>query len=333
MRRLILVTGTPRSGTTVVGQILGFARHTGTLHEPLNAQVGLKSVTRFYEFIEGEEADPGRLNAVVDGIRRLRLAYKPGGFPREAPWKRALKRVVGGRALASYRLCRLRPGLERIVWKDPFASFVAPLLAERYDMDVVVTVRDPFAMAASYKRMGWRFDVAPLADRLAACQPDAVAGLPARPDPGDPVGVGAALWHLTYRYLLTAMDRSRRIHLLDTDRLVERPIPVCRALYGALDLPWDTRVEQRIAGLYRERGGAAIPKQGVAHDHRRAVSSVNTYWTTILDHDEIARVEHLNGRLWAELQAACDEHGWHTPDPANERVPGTSRPSARSHAH
>ena len=42
--QLVLVTGSPRSGTTAVGQMLALGRGVGTLHEPFNRLVGLKEI-------------------------------------------------------------------------------------------------------------------------------------------------------------------------------------------------------------------------------------------------------------------------------------------------
>ena len=48
-RRLILVTGVPRSGTTAVGQMLSLAAGAGALHEPFNYHSGLRHIANYFE--------------------------------------------------------------------------------------------------------------------------------------------------------------------------------------------------------------------------------------------------------------------------------------------
>lgn len=305
--RLILVTGVPRGGTTAVGRALAFARGSCSLHEPLNAQVGLRRVERFFELVDVPYGAPPKLSLLLNDIVRLRLEYKPGVFAADSGLRRMAKYLVGGRAVNSYRRCRLYPGLRRIIWKDPFAAFIAGTVARDQGVPVVVCVRNPWAVASSFKRMGWgRGDLLPrlvadlgAEDRVARLCP---GGLPQQ---GDMVGNGSLLWYLLYEYLLAEQAKGADIAFVNIDDVVAGPLEIYHKLYGRLDLPWDAGVERRIVRMYKSDANNALPRDGKAHDSRRDLRSVNEYWRKLLTPEEAMQVERLSNGLWPRLRNAC----------------------------
>lgn len=303
-RRLILVTGSPRSGTTAVGQALSEGIGVCNLHEPFNYHVGLRSVQRYFEIPGSNGFSDEDLRHTVESIRRLRLRYKPGVFPGEPGLRRLAKRVFGGRAVTWYRRCRFSPGVDTIIWKDPFACFFAAGLAEDHDVQVIVTLRNPWAVAGSFKRMGWAFDLADIHSRLSE------AGVPGTCPldqdtvcTRDPVRNGAAIWTLVYGVLEEANRRlAGQIRFLDLDSVVADPVPTFKGLYRDLDLPWSPRVERRIRRRYVHReDGVSAPRAQRAHDQRRDLDAVNTYWRQLLDDDEVEVVTETSGSLWERL--------------------------------
>lgn len=303
-RRIILVTGSPRSGTTAVGRVLSYGRGVCNLHEPLNYHVGLRTVQRYFEIAGTGGFMDDDVVRLVDSIRRLRLRFKPGVFPGDTGVRRYAKRMFGGRARMSYRRCRFEPGVGTIIWKDPFACFLAATLATEHDVQVVVTLRNPWAVAGSFKRMGWAFDLADIHERLVE------AGVPGLPklDPSairscDPALNGAALWTLVYSVLDAASRRSERLRFLDLDRVVAEPMKTYAELYEHLNLPWASGVERRIRNNYG-LGAAqtAAPRSRRAHDQRRDLGAVNTYWSGVLDEAEAEAVTRTSGTLWESVR-------------------------------
>ena len=298
--RIIVVTGTPRSGTTAVGHLLSLGGTVGGLHEPLNYHVGVREVDAYFEFV-GDRA--ARLDAIVRGIRALRLRFKPGIFPEDRGLWRMFKRVAGGRAVNSYRSCRLNAWLDTIVWKDPFAALVSDYLAVHHHVDVVVTVRSPWAVAASFTRMGWGFDLPALVGRLRhaglewAVPEVALDGLP-------PAMNGAVLWHITYALAMRWSAANARLFLLDIDQLVRAPVATYEALYQRLRLPWSKRTAKRITRAYRSGPGDGAPRGRKAHDRRRDLREVNTYWQRLLGEPEAAEINRVAGALWKSMQRA-----------------------------
>ncbi len=299
-RRLVLVTGTPRSGTTPVGDLLAAAPGTRALYEPLNFHVGDRRVSRYFETLGSGEFTAERCDELVAAIRDLRLRLRPGLFPEDRGARRLVKRATGSQTRWTYRRCRLRRGLRTVVWKDPFAMFLAPRVAAVHGVPVVVTLRPPEAVAASFKRLGWRFDVADLVDRLGPAG-DRYRPVLAGVRLGRPVDDAAALWHVANDWLLRTAASAPGIQFLDLDRLVTDRVPVMRGLFDRLALPWTPAVERQVAQSAAV-SGAAVPTGHRAHGGRRDPAAVNSYWTGVLTETEARSVTRLNGDLWQELR-------------------------------
>ncbi len=301
--RLILVTGAPRSGTTVVGQMLGLGRGVGTLHEPFNELVGLKEVEHYFEVPGGGHCSLEHFDQCVRNMRALRLSFKQGLFPREQGLRRAFKRIVGGRAVNSYRQCRLTPFLNTIIWKDPFACFAGDRVIGEHGAEVVVTLRNPWAVAASFKRMEWGFKLHEIFPRLVE------AGIECPPmegttwDKRDQSAVNATLlWNAIYANLAKGAGKAH-YHFVDLDQVVQDPLGTYKRLYQALALPWGPRVEAAINKRYQSSSDQSAPTGQKAHDRNRDLSAVNTYWSKLLDEEEINLVESVNGELWRKLES------------------------------
>ena len=164
---LVLVTGTPRSGTTPVGDALAAAPGARTLYEPLNFHVGDRRVTRYFEVPGAGGFDEATADALVADIGRCACGCDPGIFPEDRGLRRAgqardrepdARRRTGSAALD--------PRLRTLIWKDPFAAFVAARGRGRTACrSWSRCARRPRSPPASSAWAG-RFDVADLVARL-----------------------------------------------------------------------------------------------------------------------------------------------------------------------
>jgi hypothetical protein len=299
----VLVTGTPRSGTTPVGDALAAAPGARTLYEPLNFHVGDRRISRYFEVPGAAGFSDATADALVHDIRALRLRLRPGLFPEDQGLRRLVKHVTGSRTLATYRQCRLDPALRTIVWKDPFATFLAPRVARDHGIPVVITVRPPAAVAASFKRLSWGFDTADLVARLGP-QGEPYRDLVARVTADRPAHNGAVLWHVVNDWLLRSCADIPNMHVVDLEQLVQHRTATLRWLYAELGLTWGPAIERH---LRRTAGGdgPATPTSGRAHDAKRDPAAVNTYWADVLDPHEVAFVEEINAELWERVQATA----------------------------
>ncbi len=291
--RLILVTGAPRSGTTVVGELLTAASHTGELYEPMNASVGDPAIRNPFEVPGSADFSHEAGEAFIDRVAARRLRpRKASGTKRHPYFNRTNRTIV---------LDRLSPTRRRTVWKDPFAFFLTPQVVARGDIPVVVTLRDPLSLAGSFKRMDWAADVGGLARRMREAglrvdeTPETIAMTQA-----DPVRTAAVLWNLCHRTLIGWLDQGLDVLPVTVSDLIERPAETSARLAAHTSLRVRPPAAPESQGA-QAGANAALP--GKAHVKNRSATSITEYWKRVLDEDEAAFCRELCGSLWEELEA------------------------------
>lgn len=303
-RRIVLVTGCPRSGTTAIGACLAEAAGARYLYEPFNFHSGVRQIQRYFEVPGAGGFSTSGFDRIVEDIRALELELKSGLFPEDRGSRRFLKSLIGGRSRVSYLMCRLDWRLRTIIWKDPIASFAASAANRRHGIPVLATVRDPLAVAASFRRMNWAFDLSDIGARLEE------AGIATnrldrrhQSELRDPVVNAAVLWRWIYDSLLEARRNGAEIEFIDVEQVVSDPLSTYRDLYRRYGLDWSDRVATRINRRYASAGPAKpadLPRR--AHVARRDVAQINRYGLKMLQAGDVDRVVSITGDLWDRLR-------------------------------
>jgi Sulfotransferase family len=281
-RRPILVTGMPRSGTTWVGRILTASREVGYINEPFNLEsppgTPRLPVEHWYTYVAPENEERF-LRPVLDLISfRYALARE---------LRRCRTRTDVDHTLKMW-LTSVRDRNRRPLIKEPHAVFSADWFRERFEADVVVTIRHPAAVVSSWKRLEWSFDFANLLnqptlmrDRLEPLRAEMEeAVLPHR----DLIDRVALLWRIVYSVVQEYARCSSRIHVVRQEDLSREPLQEYAKLYKALGLSFTHRAATAVA----LSTGSANPKE---------TSIVSPHETKL---DSKANLEHWKKRLTAE---------------------------------
>ena len=161
--RKFLVTGAPRSGTTVLGRIMAGSPAVNYLWEPFNNRYRA-NVPDYYPYIGASSPAAKRTayNDLVQATLRLKQldAYIAIRENDSLPVRMG-KRLGLNRNFVHYRQVQLRQRLRRpttLLCKDPIAVFLSQYLVEEHGFTVVGIVRHPVAVAESRRRLNWRFD-------------------------------------------------------------------------------------------------------------------------------------------------------------------------------
>jgi hypothetical protein len=136
----LLVTGVPRSGTTWLARTLAAGPRTAMPgREPMNP--------RGRQFA---------LGGTVDGWVRLQHPE-----PRQTRLLRRVYRGLEPRTLSRYGIRQLTAAAPwtRTIVKDPFAMLSIPTVVRVTGARPLLLYRNPSAVLASYRRMGWRADL------------------------------------------------------------------------------------------------------------------------------------------------------------------------------
>ncbi|GLW07299.1 sulfotransferase family protein [Microtetraspora sp. NBRC 13810] len=246
-RRPVLVTGLPRSGTSWAGKMLAAGGDLVYVNEPLNPQhppgrspgVLNATVTHRFQYI-CRDNEAAWLPAFADTVA-LRYRFLAELRRNRSPYDLARLARYG----AAFTAGRLRG--RRALLDDPFAVLSAGWFAERLGCRVVVLVRDPVSLAASWQRLGWTVYFHELLEQplLLRDHPE-VAETRALVGSQDRLAKVAALWRLTSAITARLADRHPGVLVVRYEDLATAPLAAFRHLYTWAGLPWSARAERRI---------------------------------------------------------------------------------------
>jgi hypothetical protein len=193
----------------------------------------------------------------------------------------------------------VRSRRRRPLVKEPHAVFSAPWFSSRLGSDVVVTVRHPAAVVASWKRLGWSFDFnnlltqpALLRDWLEPFETEMRAALE---PPADLVDRVALLWHVIYDVVGEHRKRFPEFHVVRQEDLSRNPTDEFRRLYGQLRVPFTSDVEHTVASASSRDN----PKETqVESPHETRLDSIANLgsWRTRLSPEELNRIRRRTER-------------------------------------
>ncbi|MFD0657935.1 sulfotransferase [Thermocatellispora tengchongensis] len=243
----MLVTGLPRSGTSWAGRMLAAGGELVYVNEPLNPQhppgrcpgVLNATVTHRFQYICRANEDAWS-RAFADTVA---LRYRFGAELRRNRSAYDLARMV--RYGAAFTVGRVLG--RRALLDDPFAVLSAGWFAERLGCRVIVLVRDPVALAASWRRLGWTVYFHELLEQplLVRDHPE-VEQTRALVGSQDRTAKLAALWRIAATVTGRLALRHPGITLVRYEELAADPLTGFRRLYDHAGLAWSPRAERRI---------------------------------------------------------------------------------------
>lgn len=285
--RPLLVTGVPRSGTTWLARELASAPSCAlTGREPMNPN------GRQYQ-LAGTVDNWVRLSrpsrTQVAALRRAYLGLAPGVYGR-----------------FGHRQWRAPLPTTRVVVKDPYAVLSLDTIAHVTDALPVLVYRHPAAVLSSYRRMGWRPDVADVASALAG---QSGATPPAGAEHDLVLGM-AWFWATLNATALDAMEHVQGAVVVDHAELAAGGAAAMNSLFAACGLPptWTPaqRPDTEQRQLARTSTSTAKTDAGAPVLHRldRPSEQVATQWRSSVDDDELALLDALAGPTLRRLELA-----------------------------
>lgn len=297
-RRLILVTGAPRTATTPVGNTLTEGAGAVSLYEPLGP-TGLRAVSNWYPMAgEGLDLTGAQLARLLDDLRHSRSGGLKSQVRIGNSWNIKIA-LFGSRTLHSFRIARLQPWKKTVIWKDPHAIMLANDVVEA-GVSCVVTLRTPHAHAASYKRLGWTSQAREIYPRWSLRFGPCAICEAAFSEIENPVVSGALIWRMSYLSLIRtgALDR---VHLVTSEALAADEEGTYRRLFEVLGLKGADTLHATLAK--RQKDAKAVPDSKTTHDWNRSVAAVNSYWKDLLSPEEIRKVDDLTADVFETVSS------------------------------
>jgi hypothetical protein len=306
----VLVTGSMRSGTTFVGNVLAASSDFFYLHEPLNPVWGIASNDRWFLYVRDADDRGGN---VIDGLMRLEVKFRTPETGR--PIRDLIKRWIGSRSgwrAAYYKHIASRRA--RLLLKDPLAALASRYMHDHYGVDVLVLVRHPMAFYYSNKRLGWDFDLDHflsqdhlLADHLVEEVP-----LLERKDLSYAQRIGL-LWRCVYRALTNfsrELEREQNWVVKRHEDICTQPKKEFSEVFERIGVPFGGDVKQFIDEHMDTSN--TVQAEGKTHKLQRNSRNLVDYWKEHVSKNEITAVRTITGEI-ASLY--YDESTWAVGDP------------------
>lgn len=303
-RKVVMVAGCPRSGSTILAKVLSLSHRTAYAEEPLNAQTGLQGTSEQFVYLHDGSALADTYDRIVTDMVSGRAKYKTSQFkPKQLGLgRRVFYALFTNRYNFQYKLGLLNPFADTLVSKDPTASLSAEYLHQKFGFDVILTLRHPCAVVASHQRLGWRWPIG----RLLA-NPDLKEQLSKelrelKVEGLDSVESLAWYWRAINEMLLVFLKRNPDIKLVEHEHFSAQPQEVTKYLYGWFGLPYTSHVAATVARL-TGANNATDPRSDRAHTLRRNSKENIARWKHLMSEADTERILAITGDVYQQLQA------------------------------
>ena len=271
IRNWIFVTGSIRSGTTFLSDILSTPLSVDYIHEPFNIRCGMPGMDQRYRYITEtlENNEMRTLDRQFQKLKQYDFELRTSSYHKDPFHIKMIKKVVGSRGPFFLRLAKANYLHRHCIVKDPTAPLITRHLHTAYQFKPVIIVRHPASLVASFKRVSWWPQT-----RELISQPLFVRDCLSEEDLAyyssyDHSSLTDACFHwlFTNRTLLRWAD-AFGWPVITHEELCASPVQTFRALYDTLGLPWSSYVERKI---HRKTHGGNSPeaRQGRVQDFSR----------------------------------------------------------------
>lgn len=284
----ILVTGSHRSGSTWVGQMIAQSPAVTYIHEPFNIDPRSGCCGGVFENWFTYVCDDNA--SLYEAHLRTCLSFD---YPLEAKLRAHPSPWHVSRTLAEWARYR-KPAdpASRPLMKDPLAVFSAEWLARTFGMQVVVLTRHPAAFASSLKRANWPHPFRHFLDQPLLLR-DHLSGFVAEIEAftsveHDIVDQAILLWNMIHATILKYRERHAGWYFRRHEDISVAPLVEFGRIYGYLGLAYSPDIQSDILAYSSDgkQPGEAEDLLSIRRDSRYNLRR----WKDRLTDDEIARV-------------------------------------------
>lgn len=296
----ILVTGSHRSGSTWVGNMLSIPPTVAYVNEPFNINyhpgTPRPHFKHWYTYVCEEN------EALHYGYIQDCLTYRPHIL--QNTLKYGSVNDVKKQIQYQGRILNARRTRKRPLMKDPLAILAVEWLANTFDMAVVLLIRHPAAFVGSLKKANWphpfdHFLQQPLLMEKHLSEFESEITKFAETEQ-DLVDQGILLWNIIYSMVLKVQaSYDQKWIFIKHERISADPLLEFKQLYHRLKLPYSEDVEKRIAEF-------SFVKPADQDSQRRESITVIKNWQKRLTKNEIARIKDKTERVASQYYSEED---------------------------
>lgn len=296
-KKPIIISGSPRSGSTWIGRVLEVHPDTAYIHEPFN--IGIKRDNSPFKFwMEGvfEEQSPRHLSTVktyFDGFYKVDKRFL----------KQEFKAVKGISTLRDFRWKVKERNRVTTVIKDPLAFFAIDWISKNISNTIIITVRHPAAVVASLKQKKWGYDFSQmlkqpiLMEKYLDCYREEIEEF--AKSEKSLVEQGALLWKCVYETNITLMQKHKYWLIVKNEDLSLDPLKEYERIFNYIKLPFDQKVKDYLVASTNAKSGE---ESLLVRDSKKNVGK----WKSLLNEDEIAYIKSFTEEVWKNYYTEKD---------------------------
>lgn len=273
----ILITGIQRSGTTFTGEILSLSRKVVYLPEPFNPYYGIEGVDCHFPYVSCNN-EKNKYSYLIDDLFSFHARYKRNYSKDNIP-KIIAKYFFGTRADIRYFIASVfKKNNVRFLIKDPDASLLSKYIAKEYNCQVLVLIRHPGAVMASFKRLGWEFDFKTFLERKELIKDHFVEfeHLLNKRNKSLATQVGL-LWVCIYKALKNYSEKQENWLIIMNEDICLDPVETFKNIFDWCDLDFTDKVRREIVKM-TEPGNRIKAKGNQIHDMMRDSRQLVKSW-------------------------------------------------------
>lgn len=299
MKKPILVTGSHRSGSTWVGEVIAKSSEVDYIHEPFNIDIKRydQPFDHWFEFIS-EFCSEDHQNKVEHYLNSFI------GWPNSRAWRRLFRinTLYDLYANTNDVFNLRRRFIQRTLFKDPIALASSQWIYNKFDADIIIIIRHPAAFIASLKVKNWQFDFSNFYDQknlmrghLSEFNSDIENAVLKQPDI---IETGIILWNSLYTIVKHLRDSyDDKWYFVRHEDLSLHPQEEFKKLFEFLRLDFTKKVSNYIA--------KSTSSSSKGRTQRNSADNIHT-WKNRLNSEEIERIKKGTHNVWTHFYEESD---------------------------
>ena len=286
----IIVSGMPRTATTIVGKVISNKAPYNVIYEPFNSSQGLNSIDINY-LIPGSNIMENDFDRILHNLSNLNGKFKLGINENESLFKTLIKYTVGNESSISFKRAKYFNSKRGLIIKDPFLLFASEYLSNNYK--IIICERPLLPLAGSFKRMSWTFhEYSRLLKDLKKIGLDIKNPKQFHNSNISPFIVGAVQFFYLYTLFKKRLVNKDNIYFFNQHHLSTNPKNSISSLFDWLNIEYSKNDINKIAmSISGSSTKNKSPKKGVQHDKLYDKQYANEYFKLVLTEDEIKYVK------------------------------------------
>ena len=288
IKKPIIISGIPRSGTTPLGRILSSIEDFSMIYEPFNLNQGIKDIQFNYPY-PGKNISVKQFQSIFNNLIQFRSSFKKGYLKNDSITKRIFKTFFGNESSLSYFKAKKTLRTNQLLIKDPFLLFSSKELCLNHK--VIICYRPLMPLAASFKRMKWDFKE--FEDLINFFPRNSIKSLRFKACDKISTNVVGAIqfYELFYNYI-NSINPNKNLYFFSQQEFSIDPIEEITNVFKWLELEVSDKIIQLSQSLNKGKSSQIhFPVKSIQHDPKYNKKYSNEYYKLVLTKEEIELID------------------------------------------